>query len=186
MPVQLPAAHGPRHPAHGQHEQTPTSCSARKRRRRATRSTSAPSSSPTTSRSRSARTRSRSARRTCSTSSINLFAQNSLGNWTFNRPRLAQQRRRRRATSISAPAPTDPYDGLATFHASMYGLYGQDQLAGDAALSRHLRRPRMTSRTSMTRRRPTHRCSRSTTATRAACRAKRSSRRASVQLGRDG
>lgn len=56
---------------------------------------------------------------------INLFAQNSIGNWTFltldsliaGHPSSYQ---------ISAPAPTDPAHGLATFRAMMYSAYAQD------------------------------------------------------------
>ena len=57
--------------------------------------------------------------------SINLFSNNSLGNWTFASPTALSAGA---ATSyiISAPAPTDPYDGLATIRANTYGLYLQD------------------------------------------------------------
>ena len=57
--------------------------------------------------------------------SINLFAQNSMGSWTFQsldslRQGLASDYR------ASAPAPTDPYNGLATIRANTYALYAQD------------------------------------------------------------
>jgi outer membrane receptor protein involved in Fe transport len=57
--------------------------------------------------------------------SINLFANNSLGNWTFASPTAFSNGT---ATSyiISAPAPTDPYNGLATIRSNQYGVYAQD------------------------------------------------------------
>jgi hypothetical protein len=57
--------------------------------------------------------------------SINLFASNSLGNWTFADLNSLNNGV---ASSyvISAPAPTDPYNGLATIRANTYGLYIQD------------------------------------------------------------
>ena len=57
--------------------------------------------------------------------SINLFSNNSLGNWTFASPAALSAGT---ATSylISAPAPTDPYNGLATIRANTHGLYVQD------------------------------------------------------------
>jgi len=56
---------------------------------------------------------------------INLFGQNSMGNWTFadsasfiaGNPVIYQ---------VSAPSPTDPANGLATFRANMYSFYVQD------------------------------------------------------------
>ena len=56
---------------------------------------------------------------------INLFAQNSLGSWTFN-DLASLQNGVASSYSVSAPTPTDPAKGLATFHASMLGLYAQD------------------------------------------------------------
>jgi outer membrane receptor protein involved in Fe transport len=57
--------------------------------------------------------------------SVNLFSNNSLGNWTFASPAALSAGT---ATSyiISAPAPTDPYNGLATIRANTYGVYVQD------------------------------------------------------------
>jgi hypothetical protein len=57
--------------------------------------------------------------------SINLFAQNSMGSWTFQsldslNNGLASN------YQVSAPAPTDPYNGLATIRANTYALYAQD------------------------------------------------------------
>jgi Carboxypeptidase regulatory-like domain/TonB dependent receptor len=56
---------------------------------------------------------------------INLFAQNSLGSWTFN-DLASLQAGVASSYSVSAPNPADPAHGLATFHASMLGLYAQD------------------------------------------------------------
>jgi hypothetical protein len=56
---------------------------------------------------------------------INLFGQNSMGAWTFNdttQLRLGNPV----SYSVSAPAPTDPAAGLATFRANMYSFYVQD------------------------------------------------------------
>ena len=57
--------------------------------------------------------------------SVNLFANNSLGNWTFATPADLSAGR---ATSyiVSAPAPTDPNGGIATIRANTYGIYLQD------------------------------------------------------------
>ena len=57
--------------------------------------------------------------------SINLFSNNSLGNWTFATPGDLSAGN---ASSylVSAPAPTDPYEGLATIRANTYGFYVQD------------------------------------------------------------
>jgi outer membrane receptor for ferrienterochelin and colicin len=57
--------------------------------------------------------------------SINLFGQNSLGNWRFSdttalKNGLANQ------YQVSAPSPTDPANGLSTINAAMYSLYVQD------------------------------------------------------------
>ena len=57
--------------------------------------------------------------------SINLFSNNSLGNWTFGTPDSLSAGLASTYT-ISAPAPTDPYKGLATIRANMYGVYVQD------------------------------------------------------------
>ena len=56
---------------------------------------------------------------------INLFAQNSLGSWTFN-DLASLSNGVASSYSVSAPAATDPAHGLATFHASMLALYAQD------------------------------------------------------------
>lgn len=58
--------------------------------------------------------------------SINLFAQNKLGNWTFNSLDSLNQGLPS-SYVISAPAPTDPNGGIATVRANMYGFYAQDQ-----------------------------------------------------------
>lgn len=57
--------------------------------------------------------------------SINLFASNSAGNWTFS---SLDSLSRGLASSyvISAPAPTDPNGGIATVRANSYGFYAQD------------------------------------------------------------
>jgi hypothetical protein len=56
---------------------------------------------------------------------INLFGQNSLGNWTF-----ADMASLRAGTpssyAVSAPSATDPANGLATFRANLYSFYVQD------------------------------------------------------------
>ncbi len=56
---------------------------------------------------------------------VNLFAQNSLGSWTFAN---LDSLRRGVASSyiVSAPSPTDPAAGIATFHANQYSFYAQD------------------------------------------------------------
>jgi hypothetical protein len=57
--------------------------------------------------------------------SINLFAQNSSGSWFF--PNInALDNGQASEYRISAPAPTDPYNGLATIRANSYSLYAQD------------------------------------------------------------
>ena len=57
--------------------------------------------------------------------SVNLFSNNSFGNWTFATPTDLTNGV---ATSyiISAPAPTDPNNGIATIRANTYGVYVQD------------------------------------------------------------
>jgi hypothetical protein len=56
---------------------------------------------------------------------INLFGQNSMGAWTF--ADLAAFRAGTPTSySVSAPSPTDPANGLATFRANMYSFYVQD------------------------------------------------------------
>ncbi|CAN5515882.1 TonB-dependent receptor [soil metagenome] len=66
--------------------------------------------------------------------SINLFANNSSGNWTFNSLDLFNQGI---ASSyiISAPAPTDPYIGLATIRAATYSAYIEDAFQATPTLS---------------------------------------------------
>ena len=56
---------------------------------------------------------------------INLFGQNSKGSWTFNNL-AAFQAGTPSSYSVSAPSPTDPAAGLATFRANMYSFYVQD------------------------------------------------------------
>ncbi|MEP6618117.1 MAG: carboxypeptidase regulatory-like domain-containing protein [bacterium] len=57
--------------------------------------------------------------------SINLFAQNSLGAWTFaNLDSLAKGVAS--AYAVSSPAPTDPANGLATINAATYAGYVSD------------------------------------------------------------
>lgn len=56
---------------------------------------------------------------------INLFGQNSLGNWVF--ANLASlQAGTPTSYAVSAPSPTDPANGLATFGANLYSFYVQD------------------------------------------------------------
>lgn len=56
---------------------------------------------------------------------VNLFGQNSRGSWTF--ADTAQFRLGNPVSySVSAPSPTDPANGLATFRANMYSFYIQD------------------------------------------------------------
>lgn len=66
--------------------------------------------------------------------SINLFAQNSFGNWTFA---SLDAFNNGVATSyiISAPAPTDPYNGLATIRAATYSGYIEDAWQATPTLS---------------------------------------------------
>jgi hypothetical protein len=66
--------------------------------------------------------------------SINLFANNSSGNWTFNSLDLFNQGI---ASSyiISSPAPTDPYNGLATIRAATYSAYIEDAFQATPTLS---------------------------------------------------
>ncbi len=66
--------------------------------------------------------------------SINLFAQNSFGNWTFG---SLDALNNGVATSyvISAPAPTDPYNGLATIKAATYSGYIEDAWQATPTLS---------------------------------------------------
>jgi hypothetical protein len=56
---------------------------------------------------------------------INLFGQNSMGSWTFA-SLAAFNAGTPVSYSVSAPAPTDPAHGLATFRANMYSYYVQD------------------------------------------------------------
>ncbi|HKR07713.1 MAG TPA: carboxypeptidase regulatory-like domain-containing protein, partial [Gemmatimonadaceae bacterium] len=56
---------------------------------------------------------------------INLFGQNSMGNWIFadtTQFKLGNPI----SYQVSAPSPTDPANGLATFRANMYSYYVQD------------------------------------------------------------
>jgi hypothetical protein len=65
---------------------------------------------------------------------VNLFAQNSLGSWTFN-DLTSLQNGIASSYSVSAPNPADPAKGLATFHASMLALYAQDSWQVTPSLS---------------------------------------------------
>src|SRR5688572_33195258 len=56
---------------------------------------------------------------------VNLFGQNSMGAWTFANL-AALQAGTPTAYSVSAPSPTDPANGLATFSANMFSFYVQD------------------------------------------------------------
>jgi hypothetical protein len=58
--------------------------------------------------------------------SINLFAANSIGSWTFN---SLNDLNNGVASNyvISAPAPTDPYGGIATINGTTYTAYVADQ-----------------------------------------------------------
>lgn len=56
---------------------------------------------------------------------INLFGQNSMGAWTFANL-AALDAGTPTSYSVSAPSPTDPANGLATFRANMYSFYIQD------------------------------------------------------------
>jgi hypothetical protein len=56
---------------------------------------------------------------------INLFGQNSLGNWTFA-SLAALDAGTPSSYAVSAPSPTDPANGLATFRANLYSFYLQD------------------------------------------------------------
>ena len=57
--------------------------------------------------------------------SINLFGQNSLGNWRFS-DTTALKNGVANQYLVSAPTPTDPAAGLSTINAAMYSLYVQD------------------------------------------------------------
>ena len=57
--------------------------------------------------------------------SINLFSNNSAGNWTFN-SLDAFNNGIASSYLVSAPAPTDPYNGLATIRAATYSAYLED------------------------------------------------------------
>ncbi|HET7615256.1 MAG TPA: carboxypeptidase regulatory-like domain-containing protein [Gemmatimonadaceae bacterium] len=56
---------------------------------------------------------------------VNLFGQNSMGNWTFANE-AAFEAGTPISYSVSAPSPTDPANGLAVFRANMYSFYVQD------------------------------------------------------------
>ncbi|MGV3711191.1 MAG: TonB-dependent receptor [Gemmatimonas sp.] len=69
--------------------------------------------------------------------SINLFAQNSIGSWQFNsldslNNGIASQ------YAFSAPAPTDPYNGLATINGTTYSAYIADTWQATPNLSMSL------------------------------------------------
>ena len=69
--------------------------------------------------------------------SINLFAQNSIGSWTFNslddlNNGVAS------AYVVSSPAPTDPFNGLATVKATTYSAYASDTWQATPTLSLNL------------------------------------------------
>jgi hypothetical protein len=57
--------------------------------------------------------------------SINLFGQNSLGNWRFT-DLTNLQNGTPNQYQVSAPTPADPNVGLSTINAAMYSLYAQD------------------------------------------------------------
>ena len=57
--------------------------------------------------------------------SINLFGQNSLGNWRFS-DTTALKNGVANQYQVSAPTPTDPNLGLSTINAAFYSLYAQD------------------------------------------------------------
>jgi hypothetical protein len=57
--------------------------------------------------------------------SINLFGQNSLGNWRFS-DTTALKNGVANQYQVSAPSPVDPAAGLSTINAAMYSLYVQD------------------------------------------------------------
>jgi Carboxypeptidase regulatory-like domain len=66
--------------------------------------------------------------------SINLFGQNSLGSWTFST--LANFQAGIASTYVvSAPAPTDPNNGLATINSSTYIGYVEDNWQATPTLS---------------------------------------------------
>ncbi len=56
---------------------------------------------------------------------VNLFGQNSLGSWTFNSLDSLQKGLASNYV-VSAPAPTDPAHGIASFHAKLYAYYIED------------------------------------------------------------
>ncbi|MDQ2890644.1 MAG: carboxypeptidase regulatory-like domain-containing protein [Gemmatimonadota bacterium] len=65
---------------------------------------------------------------------INLFGQNSLGSWTFN---SLDSLNRGLASNyvVSAPSPTDPAHGIASFHAALYAYYIEDVWAATPTLN---------------------------------------------------
>ena len=66
--------------------------------------------------------------------SVNLFAQNSLGSWTF----LSLDNFNNGVASsyiVSAPAPTDPNAGLATINAASYSAYLEDNWQASPTLA---------------------------------------------------
>jgi outer membrane receptor for ferrienterochelin and colicin len=66
--------------------------------------------------------------------SINLFGQNSLGNWRFS-DTTALKNGTPNQYQVSAPIPGDPNNGLSTIHAAMYSLYVQDVWQATPGLS---------------------------------------------------
>jgi outer membrane receptor for ferrienterochelin and colicin len=66
--------------------------------------------------------------------SINLFGQNSLGNWRFS-DTTALKTGTANQYQVSAPTAGDPNNGLSTIHAAMYGLYLQDVWQATPGLS---------------------------------------------------
>ena len=65
---------------------------------------------------------------------VNLFGQNSLGSWTFN---SLDSLNRGIASNyvVSAPSPTDPAHGIATFQAKLYAFYIEDVWAANPRLN---------------------------------------------------
>jgi outer membrane receptor for ferrienterochelin and colicin len=66
--------------------------------------------------------------------SINLFGQNSLGNWRFS-DTTALKNGTANQYQVSAPTAGDPNNGLSTIHAAMYALYLQDAWQATPGLS---------------------------------------------------
>jgi outer membrane receptor for ferrienterochelin and colicin len=66
--------------------------------------------------------------------SINLFGQNSLGNWRFS-DTTALKNGTANQYQVSAPTAGDPNNGLSTIHAAMYAAYLQDAWQATPGLS---------------------------------------------------